>query len=140
MSDYNQARAVAKAIHNHLSNSQEVQSLLGNPPRLYDNPPEDPIYPYLSYGRMQSSDISGDAAPLSQHIISLHIWSRYGGRGEIFDCNAAIAAALFGASLPLGEGIAVHSNITFTDNFRAPDGRTMHGLIRLSLTTQPSQI
>jgi len=31
----------------------------------------------------------------------------------------------------------VSANVIFTDQFRAPDGLTLHGIIRLNATTQP---
>ena len=83
MSDFNQSQALAKAIHSTLSANIAVQSLLGDTPRLYDSAPEDPVYPYLTYGPMRSEDIGGDDSPLTAHIMTLHIWSRYRGRAEI---------------------------------------------------------
>lgn len=137
MSDFNQSRAVAKAIHIALSNDVTVQNLLGDPARLYDHPPEDPIYPYLSYGPTRSEDVGGDLTPMITHSLTLHLWSRYGGREEILQCLSAVAEVLESTTLSLVDAHLVSANIVFSDHFRAPDGRTLHGLLRLNVTTQP---
>lgn len=137
MSEHQQAISVAKAIHHVLKNNLHVQSFLGDPARLYELAPEDPIYPYLTYGPMRSESANGDEVPLMRHSVSLHLWSRYGGRAEIMTGLSILATALENTSMDL-EGahlIGIHS--VYSDYFRAPDGRTMHGILRLNITTQP---
>lgn len=62
---------VAKAIHNRLSTDLGVQAELGDPPRLYDSAPEDPIFPYLTYGDMKSEDEGGDGVSLALSLIHI---------------------------------------------------------------------
>jgi len=137
MSDDNQAQALAKAIHLTLSTNVAVQSVLGQEARLYDHAPEDPVYPYLTYGPMRSADIGGDDSPMTAHNITLHLWSRYGGRAEIMTMLQAVSGALQSGGWQLAVGHLVSANVVFTDQFRAPDGHTIHGIIRLNATTQP---
>lgn len=137
MTDFNQGQAVAKAIHDALSADVSVQALLGSPARLYDHPPEDPIFPYLSYGPMRSTDIGGDTTPLITHSLTLHLWSRYSGRVEILQCLSAVSEVLEGGNFQISDAHIVSVNIIFSDHLRAPDGRTLHGLLRLNVTTQP---
>ena len=127
---------VAKAIHNRLSTDLGVQAELGDPPRLYDSAPEDPIFPYLTYGDMKSEDEGGDGVSLARHSITLHIWSRYSGRAEVFDVIDAVGHALEGAPISLEQGQVVISAIPYMDVIRARDGRTLQGLIRLNIYTQ----
>ena len=135
MSDMTGTIEISKAIHALLSGHEEVQTVLGSSPRLYDNPPEDPVFPYLTYGPMRSEDISADGVLMSAHTLTLHIWSRYGGRAQVMEILAAVTGVLQGGGLTL-EGISlVRAQISYTDIFRAPDGQTLHGLIRFSLTT-----
>lgn len=135
MSDMTSAIEVSKAIHALLSAEPAVQAVLGTPPRLYDNPPEDPIFPYLTYGPMRSEDISGDGAVINAHSLTLHIWSRYGGRAQVMEVLAAVTGALQNGGLVLQGVTLVRAQVSYTDIFRAPDGQTLHGLIRFSLTT-----
>jgi len=137
MSDINQAQALAKAVHLALSGNVAVQSVLGQEARLYDHAPEDPIYPYLTYGPMRSADVGGDESPMTAHNLTLHLWSRYGGRAETMTMLQAVSGALESGSWQLTEGHLVSANVIFTDQFRAPDGHTLHGIIRLNATTQP---
>jgi len=135
MSDMTAVIEVSKAIHALLSDHMGVQAVLGTPPRLYDNPPEDPIFPYLTYGPMRSEDISADGAVMSAHTLTLHIWSRYGGRAQVMEVLAAVTGALQGADISLPNINLARAQVSYTDIFRAPDGLTLHGLIRFSLTT-----
>lgn len=127
---------IANGLHTALSNDLGVAAIFGSPPRLYDAVPEDPAYPYLSYGEMRSSAIGGDDSPVYSHLATLHIWSRYQGRAEIIACLAALTAALE-SDVHINDVHLVSSNILYADHFRAPDGRTLHGVIRLNLTTEP---
>ena len=135
MSDMTAVIEVSKAIHALLSEDLGVQAALGTPPRLYDNPPEDPVFPYLTYGLMRSEDISADGAVMSAHTLTLHIWSRYGGRAQVMEVLAAVTSALQSGELSLPDINLARAQVSYTDIFRAPDGLTLHGLIRFSLTT-----
>lgn len=106
MSDMTGTIEISKAIHALLSGHEEVQTVLGSPPRLYDNPPEDPVFPYLTYGPMRSEDISADGALMSAHTLTLHIWSRYGGRAQVMEILAVVTGVLQGGGLTL-EGISL---------------------------------
>lgn len=113
-------------IHVALSDNLAISLALGDPVRAYDDPPDNPVFPYLTYGNVRSTDTSGDGAPQSTHQISLHLWSRYSGRSELLDLMRLVEAAL-DADLP--------HTVTplYLDVFRAPDGLTFHGLLRLSV-------
>lgn len=143
MSIIQQAEGLAKSVHRALRDDLGVQDVLGgvndDEPRLYDTAPEDPIYPYLTYGTMRSQDIGADETVLAAHQMTLHVWSRYAGRAEVFSLLSRISGALSAQSLTQAGLLAVHSaNVLYSDVLRAPDGRTHHGLLRLSFTTEPN--
>lgn len=123
----NAALTMQANIHAALSDNLAVAVALGDPIRAYDDTPDSPVYPYLTYGNVRSTDTSGDGAPQSTHQISLHLWSRYSGRSELLDLMRLVETAL-DAELP--------QTVTplYLDVFRAPDGITFHGLLRLSVT------
>ena len=131
---------IARALQIALSRNIGVLSVLGKPPRLYDNPPEDPVFPYLTYGPMRTQDISGDEVVLKNHTLTLDIWSRYGGRAEALTILQAVYSAIENAAFDLGAVHLVRKQILNTDIFRAPDGQTIHGLIRLSLITDNTTV
>lgn len=131
--------AIARAIHAALSNNATIQDALGTPPRLYDTAPEDPVFPYLSYGPLRSEDIGGDGVELMSHQVTLHVWSRYAGRAEVLRLLEVIKSILNNkdvlASYIASENL-VSASILYSDVLRASDARTQHGLLRLSLLTE----
>lgn len=137
-----QAEALARAVHAVLSANPAVQYGLGGmsdvPPRLYDAAPEDPVYPYLTYGALRSEDIGADDTPMAAHQMTLHLWSRYTGRAEVMALLGQLGHALKAETLTEAASVAVRSATpVYSDVLRAPDGRTHHGLLRLSITTHP---
>ena len=74
---------IARALQIMLSTDSEVRAVLGDVPRLYDHLPDNPIFPYLTYGPMRTVDIGGDETLVQTHVLTLHIWSRYSGRSEV---------------------------------------------------------
>jgi len=136
MADYNAALAVSRALHGVLASDINIQDQLGVPPRLYDDAPEDPIFPYLTYGPMRSEDISAQGAIITSHVLSLHIWSRYSGRAELLTLLGLISGSVSHNAMPLDGANLVTRRVTFTDIFRAADGLTQHGVVRLRLITE----
>ncbi len=131
------AEDLAKAVHAALSANAHMQLILGDPPRLYDSAPEDPVFPYLTYGPMRSVDIGADETELISHQMTLHIWSRYEGRAEVFASLNYIADALNVTALNQNDAVSIiNVNPIYVDVLRAADGRTMHGLLRMSFSTQ----
>lgn len=114
-----------------------VAALLGAPPRLYDEVPEEAVFPYLTFGRAESAPEDGDDAPLLTHVVHLHVWSRYGGRKEAKEALAAVRAALHGQDLALEGCRLVSLRATFADVLRAADGRTTQAILRLRAMTEP---
>jgi len=127
---------ISAILHDYLSTDNVVTSIFGSPPRLYDYAPEDPIYPYLSYGTVRSEDRSGDDIEILSHTVTLHVWSRYSGRAEIVDLLASLSNRLEIIPKAHVDHRIVGLNILYTDVFRARDNRTQHGLIRLSIQTE----
>ena len=139
-----QAKELVKIVHRALRDDPVVQYSLGGttdvPPRLYDAAPEDPVYPYLTYGPLRSEDIGADDTPLKVHQMTLHLWSRYTGRAEVLALLGQVSNALSVSNLVETSGVSVRSAAPiYSDVLRAPDGRTHHGLLRISFTTQPNE-
>ena len=135
MTDFNAVTDVARALHMALADDVRVQDALGDPARLYDDPPEDPVFPYLTYGPIRSEDNSVDGARLTTHLITLHVWSRYTGRAEALALMGTIASVLTSAPMSLAGAALVNRHIIYTDIFRASDGLTLHGIVRLRVST-----
>jgi len=131
---------MARALQIVLTTDEGVRAVLGSSPRLYDHLPADPVFPYLTYGPMRTLDISGDEACIQSHSLSLHIWSRYGGRREALTIMDAISGAIKNTNFDLGGIALVRKHIAYSDIMRGPGADTLHGLLRLSFTTDSSDI
>lgn len=134
--DFNAAVAVSKGLHALLSSSAVVTDALGDPARLYDHAPEDPVFPYLTYGPIRSEDNSADGAVITSHLQTLHIWSRYAGRAEMLGLLGRIGFEIENGPIAVDGAVLISRHVLFTDIFRAADGLTLHGVIRLRLTTE----
>jgi len=71
--------------------------------------------------------------------MTLHLWSRYTGRAEILGLLSQVSHALQADVLTIAaDDLSIRSaTAIYSDVLRAPDGRTQHGLLRISFTTQP---
>ncbi len=131
------ARALMGAVRAQLLADAAVTALLGAPARVYDDPPQDPVFPYVTLGRIETRPIDSAGVAASEHVVTLHVWSRYGGRAEALDVVAAMRACVHDADIT-APGVAIISLFaTFTDVFRSGDGRTTHGVLRLRAVSEP---
>lgn len=128
--------ALQTAVRAHVLGDATLLTLLGDPPRVYDQPPRDAVFPFLTFGRAETRPLDADAPGALAHVLHLHVWSRYGGRKEVKDIIAALRASLADASLAVAGHALVSLRVTFTDVLRAPDGRTSQGILRLRAVTQ----
>jgi hypothetical protein len=129
-------RALAAAIRTAALADAGVQALLGVPARIYDEPAGDVTFPYATLGRVESRPLDAAAAAAEEHFVTLHVWSRYGGRAEALDVIGALRTALHGAALAVAGRRLVLIFVQFADVFRAGDGRTTHGVLRLRAVTE----
>ncbi len=129
-------RALAASIRDALMADTSVKALLGDPARVYDEPPADPVFPYVTLGTVESTSADASGAPALDHALTLHVWSRYGGRAEALDVIAAMRAALHDQALSVAGRRLVFLYAPFADVFRSGDGRTTHGVLRLRALTE----
>lgn len=126
--------ALAAAIRAAAMENSGVQALIAD--RLYDDPPPDVTFPYVTIGRVESKPIDASEREALEHAVTLHVWSRYGGRAEALDVIAALRGCLHNASLDVADRRLVLLFALFTDVFRSGDGRTTHGVLRLKAITE----
>ena len=130
-------RALAAAIRAAVIADAGVKAVLGEPARVHDDHPPDPTFPYATFGGFQSRPADSSAQAAIEHVVTLHVWSRHGGRAETLDALGALRAALHDQTLALTGQRLVLLHATFTDVFRAGDGQTTHGILRLRAVTEP---
>jgi len=126
-----------QALTARLAGDAGVQALIGNPVRLYDALPADPvIFPYVVIGEAGAMSFDTKSEAGMVHRPSVHSWSRYRGLKEIKLLMAAIASALVDAPLTIAGHHLVLIDFAGSDVVLDPDGLTRHGVQRFRALTQ----
>lgn len=129
--------ALQAGILAHLAADTGVQSHLSDPPRVYDRAPAGAAFPYIALGRAESRPMDGDDASLSEHRLTLHVWTRRDDFAHVKAVTGAVAAALHNAQFTLPDGHRlVLCRCVYTDHFEGADGRSVHGLVRVRALVQ----
>jgi hypothetical protein len=129
--------ALRAAIHDALVADSGIRAALGGA-RIYDAPPRDAAFPYVTLGDSRLLDASSDDGPTQEHQLTLHAWSRQGGHKEAHVIAGALLQALDDAPLtPAGHRL-VNLRFALADIRRESDGRTYHALVRFRAVTEPA--
>ncbi|HVV63287.1 MAG TPA: DUF3168 domain-containing protein [Pseudolabrys sp.] len=129
--------ALRAAVHDALIADASLTSLLGGA-KVYDQPPRDPAFPYVTLGETRISDYSAGDEPSEEHQLVLHAWSRQGGHKEAHMIAGALLSALDDAPLTLDDHTLVNFRFAVADVRREADGRTYHALVRFRAVTEPA--
>lgn len=127
--------ALQKAIVSTLTSDAALVALLGGP-RVYDDVPNRSEFPFISIGQTTERDWSTGSDLGSEHVFTLHVWSRARGRKEADEVMAAAREALHDQGLALADHRLVNLRHEFSDARREPDGETFHGLSRYRAVTE----
>lgn len=130
-------RALQQALLTKLKASADLAVLLGNPPRVYDEPPADLVYPYVSLGRNETRPWGGLDGEGLEHVLSLTVISVFGGSEEAKAVMALVRLILDGAALSLDGHRLINLRVTYADLFKAADWRSTYGVLRLRAVTEP---
>lgn len=125
------AWALQKAIYTVLTGDAALTSLCGG--CVYDKVPQDAVFPYIVIG--EASETAAGAG-LTEHSVTLHLWSRYSGACEIKSLGSAIRTALDGVILPLDGHVMLGLMVLSADYLRQSDGETWRGSLRLRAVTE----
>lgn len=130
--------ALQKALIAHLDGDPVVRALLGEPPRIWDAPPDRPAFPYLLIGRSESRPV-GAAGCGIEHGLTLTIVSRFRGTEEAKAVLAALRVALTDAA-PAADGVRTISlRPGFADVYPAPDGQRTFAVLRVRAVTEEEE-
>jgi hypothetical protein len=129
--------ALQQAIYTALAASTDLQSLIGNPPRLFDYVPRDSAFPYVVLGDGTESDWSTATEDGTEHAIQIDVWSRSTGHKEAKQIAEAIRDALNNAALTVSGAILIDIRHLATAFARQPDGQTIRAGLRFRAVTEP---
>jgi hypothetical protein len=133
--------AFQDALLTHIHADAGVMAVLGDPPRAYDRAPGGAAFPYLALGRGETTPVDADTPGLNDHRLTLHIWGRRDDRDAIRNAIGAVRQALHQVDLTLANPWrCVICRVVYADFFTAPDGRTLHGVVRVRALLDQQEI
>jgi hypothetical protein len=124
-----------KAVRDALRGSAALTTLIDT--RVYDQPPEKPVFPYVSIGEDEIVDASTTCDVAFEAYVTVHCWSRARGKPELKRCAAAVYDAL---NVPLAMTAWTVSEVIFdhTRHQRDPDGVTEHSIVTFRYLIDPA--
>ena len=125
-----------KAVYAALAADGTLTTLLGGA-AIHDAAPQDAAFPYIVIDQTQIRDWSTGAEPGAEHMLMLHVWSRYAGKRQAYEIADAVRAALDGAILGLEDHRLVNLRHQYSELKRDADGETQHGVLRFRAVTEP---
>lgn len=128
------ALALRKAIHQRLAADAPLGALVAG--AIHDVPPAGVPFPYVTLGEAVVSDWSTGTEAGSEQALTLHVFSRQGGRAEAMALCAAVQVALHEAPLALDGHRLANLRATTAEVRRDGDGRTFHGFVRFRAVTE----
>ncbi len=130
------ALELQKALFGALTGDPELASVMDGV-RLYDRAPANATFPYLSFGRTSVYDWSTDTEGGSEHLVTLHAWSKERGQSQCHAMLQAIRRCLDESSLTLQSHVLVRLTWGYSE-IRYEDRNDLHhGLIRFRAVTEP---
>ena len=128
--------ALQRSIYQALATSLDLVGLLGGV-RVYADAPQSAPNPFITLGQSLIRDWSTGAEDGAEHSLTLHVWSRSGGKKlEIIE---AIRAALHEQPFALEDHHLVNLRHEYSEARFDPDGDTFHGVVRYRAVTEPAQ-
>lgn len=124
-----------KAIYSRLAGDTATLAALGGA-RIYDDVPARAEFPFMTFGQSTERDWSTGTDAGSEHLLTLHVWSRGRGRKETEAVISAARQALHDQSLALAGHRLVNLRHEFSEARRDSDGETFHGIARFRAVTE----
>jgi hypothetical protein len=128
-----------QAVFAALSADAGVQAVLGDSPRIFDKPPGAAALPYLLIGDGTEEEWGTASDDGAEHALTLHAWSRAGGRKEARDILAAVYSALHDTSLTVSGFNLVNLRFVLSQVLVEADALTYHGIARYRAVTEETQ-
>ena len=115
------------AVYQRLSGDSALMALVEG---VYDRPPQGSSYPYVTLGDIALSDWSTKNTNGFEAMLTLHIWSRGGGRKEVASVAERIYALLHRAGLSVSGQALVQMRFAASDIELLDDGVTYQAQLR----------
>lgn len=105
--------------------------------RVYDQPPEDVRYPYISIGPVSMVPDDADCIAARRETVQVDIWHRDQGRKwKCAETMDAVKAALHEAEAASTSHGLVQCRVVLMQRLMDPDGITVHGVVQVEATVE----
>lgn len=129
------AAELQKAVFAALTGDAALGGLLGGP-KVYDHAPANVAFPYITFGRTSIFDWSTGTESGSEHLFTLHIWSKARGKKEALEIMESARVLLDDAALELDQHRLVNLRLEFSEARFDEDHTVYHGLLRFRAVTE----
>ena len=130
--------ALQRGVYQALAGSLDLTTLLGGA-RIYDDAPQGATFPFITFGQSVVRDWSTGTEDGAEHDLTLHVWSRSGGKKQVQEILEAIKVVLHDRPLALPDHHLVNLRYELSEARLDPDGDTFHGIVRYRAVTEPTQ-
>lgn len=126
--------ALQKALYEQLTEDTALMALVSD---VYDRPLEEAVFPYVTLGDSVVADVSNLAISGSEHQLSVHVWSREGGKKQAAIIMNAVYQALHEVALDVEGYEMLAIRCTSSSLLLEHDGITYHGTLRFRALLRP---
>ncbi|PSJ50128.1 DUF3168 domain-containing protein [Mesorhizobium ephedrae] len=123
------AAELQKSVFATLAGDGALSALLGGG-KVYDHAPAHVAFPYITFGRTSAFDWSTGTEIGTEHLFTLHIWSKSQGKKEALAIMERAQALLDDAPLAMTGYHLVSIRLEFSEVRFDEDISVHHGLLR----------
>jgi hypothetical protein len=117
-----------KAIFGALGANGALAGLVGT--RIFDHAPANVAFPYITFGRTSVYDWSTGTESGTEHLFTLHVWSKGKGKKEVLEIMQLARETLHDAALELEGHKLVNLRLAFCEARYDDRNEAHHGLLR----------
>lgn len=126
-----------KAVYTALKGDAAVVTLLGGN-KFFDHVPPASAFPYVTFGRTTVYDWSTDSDVGSEHLFTIHVWSRAGGKSQTLGIMSEIERIMTSVPLQIEGHRLINLRLEFSEALNDDDRDGYHGLLRYRTVTEPA--
>lgn len=127
-----------RAIVTKLKPDTDLQALISNPIRLFQDVPPGPTFPYVTLGPSQRLPDLAECIDGAEVFTDLHVYTRAPGYELVKRIGATLIDILHDAVLTLGEHRCLLINLSSELYFVEPDNLTKHGVLTFRALVEPT--
>jgi len=125
--------ALQTAIYTKLTGDATLMALITS---VFDRQPQGSAFPYVTIGDCSAKDLSNKAGAGTEHKMTLHVWSREGGRTQAATIMDRLYQLLHQGTLTVSGHTLVVMHFITSAIVLESDGDTYHGTLTLRIVLQ----